>query len=49
MLELYDAWKDREPPSFEYDCSIIHEIMNRDENDNNNNVIDNIESVQRIK
>ena len=44
MLELYEAWKDRGPPSFEYDYSIIDEIVNRDENDNKND-IDNIESV----
>ena len=42
MLEPYEAWKDRGPPSFESDRSIIDEIVKRDENDNNNNVIDNI-------
>ena len=39
MLELYEAWKDRGPPSFEYDRSLIDKIVNRDENDNNNNFI----------
>ena len=45
MLELYQDWKDREPPSFEYNCSLIDGIVNDNENDNNNNDIENIESV----
>ena len=45
MLDLYEAWKDREPPLFEYNHSFIDGIVNDDENDNNNNDIENIESV----
>jgi len=45
MLELYEAWKDREPPLFVCNRSLIDGIVNDDENDNNNNNIENIESV----
>ena len=47
MLELYEARKDRWSSSFEYYHSIIDGIMNRDENDDDNNFIDNIESVEK--
>jgi len=45
MLELYEAWKDREPPLFEYNRSLIDGIVNDDDNNNGDNNIENIESV----
>ena len=42
MLQLYEAWKDRSPPLFQYNRSLIEEIVNDDEN---NNDVENIESV----
>ena len=42
MLQLYEAWKDRSPPLFQYNCSLIEEIVNDNEN---NNDVENIESV----
>ena len=45
MLELYEAWKDREPPLFEYNRSLIDGIVNDDDNNNSDNNIENIESV----
>ena len=47
MIKLYEAWKEREPRSFEYDASLIDEIANDNVNDTDdeNNDFNNIESV----
>jgi len=47
MLKQYEAWKEREPLSFNCDASLIDEIENdnRNDTDDENNDFDNIESV----
>ena len=45
MLVKYNEWMDREPLSFEYDRSLIDEIIDDDETDARSNIINNIESV----